>query len=89
MKQEIYNELEKIVVGNQKEGYFIFELLCCMMGVLLVLGLFSVWGDVPMMIAMSLAIIIFVIRYLSIDSSMIRKTERRKQIMEELKKEVK
>ena len=88
MKQETYNELEKIIVKGAYADYLIFELMCGAIGFLLVFALFSSWGNIPAMVICVTGIIVFVIAYLPTDLVMQAKVKARKELMDEIKKDV-
>jgi hypothetical protein len=89
MKQETYTEIEKIIVKGAKDDYFFFDVMCGVVGILLVYMLVSNWGNVPMMMLVSVGIIVFAIVYIPYDAKMQDKLKARQQLADEIKKDVK
>lgn len=88
MKQETYTELEKIIVKGAKDDYLTFEVFSGMIGILLVLGLVSSWGNIPMMILFAVGITVFVQCYLPLDVTMQERTRKKQALADEIKKDV-
>ncbi|QLJ53496.1 MAG: hypothetical protein Sv326_1321 (plasmid) [Candidatus Fermentimicrarchaeum limneticum] len=85
----MYEELEKIVVKGAKDDYLFFEVGMLAVGAMLVIGLFSAIPDMPALVITATGLIIFVVVYMPLDVTMQAKVKARKDMMEELKKDVK
>jgi uncharacterized membrane protein (DUF106 family) len=89
MRKEVYDELERIVVKGAKEDYFFFEIGAGAVGIFLTLAMFLLTSNLPALVITATGLTIFVIAYIPYDKQMQEKLQKRKDMMEELKKEVK
>jgi hypothetical protein len=89
MKEDTYKEIEKIVVKGAKDDYLTFEVGCLLLGVLFILALFSLTSNLAALVITATGLIVFVVVYIPLDLVMQAKVRARKELMEEVKKDVK
>lgn len=88
MKEDVYKELEKIIVKGAKDDYILFELSCAFLGILLVFAMAMFQTNLAMLIIISTGIIVFAMWYQQADRDMQAKVKARQALADEIKKDV-